>query len=189
MTNNFHVNSDVDILYIPRAQGGRGLKSIQIAYESRIITLNQHLNINMNRNSLMSYIFHAEEQKIRRVANGLLEKYSITPVDNEAPKKIGQRYLKSKSIEKNSLYTNITMHGYIDSQPEKDTNIDHKVSISWTRNRFMKSDFEAYAFAIKEQEISTKFIKAKRAKDNMNITLDSKCRLCKTATEDIIHII
>ena len=53
MTNNFHVNSDVDILYIPRAQGGRGLKSIQIAYESRIITLNQHLNRNMNRNSLM----------------------------------------------------------------------------------------------------------------------------------------
>jgi len=137
----------------------------------------------------MSYIFHAEEQKIRRVANGLLEKYSITPVDNEAPKKIGQRYLKSKSIEKSSLYTNKTMHGYIDRQLEKDTNIDHKVSKSWTRNRFMKSDFEAYAFAIKEQEISTNFIKAKRAKDNMNITLDSKCRLCKTATEDIIHII
>ena len=42
-TNNFHVNSDMDILYIPRAQGGRGLKSIQIAYESRIITLNQHM--------------------------------------------------------------------------------------------------------------------------------------------------
>ena len=55
------------------------------------------------------------------------------------------------------------------------------------RNKFMTSEFEAYAYAIKEQEISTKFIKAKRSNGTSN--LDPKCRLCKNANEDIIHII
>ena len=27
MTGNFHINSDVDCLYIPRSEGGRGLKA------------------------------------------------------------------------------------------------------------------------------------------------------------------
>ena len=52
----------------------------------------------------------------------------------------------------------------------------------------MSSQFEAYAFAIKDQEIST--ITAKRQKGNTSNTMtDAKCRLCKSANEDIIHII
>ena len=54
----------------------------------------------------------------------------------------------------------------------------------------MSSEFEAYAFAIKDQEIATKYIKAKRQKGNTsNTTMDTRCRLCKSANEDIIHII
>ena len=32
MTGNFHINSDVDCLYIPRSEGEMGLKAIQTAY-------------------------------------------------------------------------------------------------------------------------------------------------------------
>ena len=54
----------------------------------------------------------------------------------------------------------------------------------------MSSDFEEYAFVIKDQEIATKYIKAKRQKGNTSNTItDTKCRLCKSANEDIIHII
>ena len=54
----------------------------------------------------------------------------------------------------------------------------------------MSFELKAYAFAIKDQEITTKYIKAKRQKLNTSNTMtDTKCRLCKNANEDIIHII
>ena len=54
----------------------------------------------------------------------------------------------------------------------------------------MSSEFEAYAFAIKDQEIAMKYIKAKWQKGNTSNTItETKCRLCKSANEDIIHII
>ena len=33
MTENFHRNSDIDRLYLPRKMGGRRLKSIKLAYK------------------------------------------------------------------------------------------------------------------------------------------------------------
>ena len=52
----------------------------------------------------------------------------------------------------------------------------------------MSSEFEAYAFAIKNQEIATKYIQAKRQKGNTsNTIMDTISKLCKSATEDIIH--
>ena len=82
------------------------------------------------------------------------------------------------------------MHGYIAKPIENDPKIDQKTSKSWTRNKDMSSEFEAYAFAIKDQEIATKYIKAKRQKGNTsNIIMNTRCRFFKSAIEDIIHII
>ena len=82
------------------------------------------------------------------------------------------------------------MHGYIAKSIENDPKTDYKTAKSWTRNKDMSSEFEAYAFAIKDQEIATKNIKAKRQKGNTSSTImDTRCRLCKSANEDIIHII
>ena len=54
----------------------------------------------------------------------------------------------------------------------------------------MSSEFEPYAFAIKDQEIAAKYIKAKRQKGNTsNTIMNARCRLCKSANEDIIQTI
>ena len=45
MTGNFNRNSDIDRLYLPRRNGGRGLKNVKTLYESRIISINQHLKL------------------------------------------------------------------------------------------------------------------------------------------------
>ena len=39
MTGSLHPNSDVDKLYINREEGGRGLKLVQILFESRVVAL------------------------------------------------------------------------------------------------------------------------------------------------------
>ena len=69
------------------------------------------------------------------------------------------------------------MYGYIAKSLEKDPKIDHKTSKLW----IMSSEFEAYAFAIKEQEIATKYTKAKRQKGNTsNTIMNTRCRLMRT---------
>ena len=54
----------------------------------------------------------------------------------------------------------------------------------------MTSQFEGYLSAISDQELPTKYLLNKRDKDaGKTPTYDTKCRLCKHATEDIPHII
>ena len=50
MTENLNRNSDIDRLYVPRRNGGRGLKNIKTLYESRIISISQYLKLNRKRN-------------------------------------------------------------------------------------------------------------------------------------------
>ena len=71
MTGNFHINSDVDCLYIPRSEGGRGLKAIQTAYEYEIVSLNHHLTRKKDRNQLLSIVCQFEENESGRVADEL----------------------------------------------------------------------------------------------------------------------
>ena len=151
--------------------------------------MNNDLRTNKDKNQLLSIVCQSEENESGRVADELCCKYDITTSQNELPRSVGQKYLKSEYKE-NIFYQRKVMHGYIAKSIENDPKIDHKTSKSWTRNKDMSSEFEAYAFAIKDQEIATKYIKAKRQKGNTSNTItDTKCRLCKSANEDIIHII
>ena len=64
MTENFHINKDVDCLYIPRSEGGRGLKTIQTAYECGIVSVNHHLRRNKDRNQLLSIYVNPKRMKV-----------------------------------------------------------------------------------------------------------------------------
>ena len=94
MKGNFHINSDVNYLYIPRSEGARGLKAIQTAYEFRIVSLNHHLTRSKDRN--LSTVCQSEENENGRVADELCSKYDITASQNELPRSVGQKYLRSK---------------------------------------------------------------------------------------------
>ena len=56
MTGNFHRNSDIDRLYLPRKIGRRGLKSIKLAYECRIISIHQRLLNSTHRNHYLKCV-------------------------------------------------------------------------------------------------------------------------------------
>ena len=125
MTGNFHINSDVDCLYIPRSEGGRGLKAIQTAFECGIVSLNHHLTRNKDRNQLLSIVFQSVENESGRVTGELCCKYDITISQTELPRSVGQRCLRSKYKENTSLYQNKVIHGYIAKSIENDPKIDH----------------------------------------------------------------
>ena len=68
ITGNFHPNSDIDKLYVDRKSGGRGLCSIKIMFESRLVALRQHLTYSKNRNEIMHYIHESETAKTLKSA-------------------------------------------------------------------------------------------------------------------------
>ena len=86
ITDNFNINSDVDCLYIPRSQGGRGLKAIQTAYECGMVSLNHHLTRNKDRNQFLSIVCQSKKNDSGRVADELCCKYDITTSQNELPR-------------------------------------------------------------------------------------------------------
>ena len=102
MTGNFHINSDVDCLYIPRSEGRRGLKAIQTAYECGIVSLDHHLINNKDRNQSLSIVCQSEESESGRVADELCYKYDLccavnTTSHNELTRSAGQKYLTSNT--------------------------------------------------------------------------------------------
>ena len=72
VTGNFRYNCDVDRLYGSRKEGGRGLKMVKEAYESRIISINQHLHQSIQRNPYLMKVGENENKCIVRQAEEFL---------------------------------------------------------------------------------------------------------------------
>ena len=82
MTGNFHCNSDVDRLYASQKEGGQGLKMVKEAYESCIISTNQHLHQSIQRNPYLKKVVENENECIVRQAEEFLSVANITVEEN-----------------------------------------------------------------------------------------------------------
>ena len=190
MTGSFHPNSDVDRIYMSRAKGGRGLRSIRTLYESRIISLRQHLLRNANRNEILGYVRECEQAYIIRVGNELLVNNDITETPDAKPKSLSRKYARAKAKEHEQQYIKKKMHGYYYRKLQQNDKIDISVSQQRSRTKQITSQFEGYLGAIQDQEIPTKFLVHKRQIDSgQSPTTNNKCRLCKINIEDVNHII
>lgn len=183
MNSCFHPNSDVDRLYVTRFNGGRGLKSIQNMFEGRIISLKLHLERNRNRNNIMNYIYENEQNNANRVGQSLIDDQQLRIDNDTKPRSAARQYIKSVQKQKSTNYEAKVVHGYIQRKAKTDPSIDSTQSQKWLQDKYLSSHFVSYACAIQEQEIPTKYLISKR-----NNTHDNKCRLCKVAVEDIIHV-
>ena len=96
MTGNFHKIIDGDCLDLPGSEGDCGLKSIQIPYECRLLSLNHHPAKNTDRNQLLLFTFQTEENESERVACERRSKHNSIISKNETPRRVGQKYLKSR---------------------------------------------------------------------------------------------
>ena len=63
MTENFNRDSDIGRLYLTHRNGGRGLKNDK-TYESRIISISQHLKLNREHNKYLREVVAHEEDKL-----------------------------------------------------------------------------------------------------------------------------
>ncbi|XP_052833275.1 uncharacterized protein LOC106878562 [Octopus bimaculoides] len=189
-THNFHINNDIDRLYLKRKLGSRCLTSIQNAFECRIISLRQHLLTTKCRSASLDQVSIHDSVSIIRLRRQLLEQHSLSDNLEYMPNEVTRFYCNVSSDERMSLYEQKTMHGYVNRKLRDDSNIDHQSSLSWTNSQITTSHLEEYVFAVQGQEISTKYLMHKRDRDaGKAIKCDNRCRLRRVHTEDITHII
>ena len=109
MTGNFHRNGDVGRLHIPRSEGGRGLKSTVRMYESRIVSVVQHFELNKSHNTSLQFVVEQELNNIIRLKEKLLANYQIEKLPlghDEVAKTFLYSHIKKYSPDKKIALTN-----------------------------------------------------------------------------------
>ena len=190
MTGNFHPNGDIDKLYLPRVQGGRGLKMVARMFESRVITIGQYLTQRSHHNEISKFIYETELPNMIRLQHNLLATYNIYHDISSIPKKLSKQYMNADLAAQKERYLSKVMHGFYERKIQNDIQIDKQLSYVWRKEKYVSSEIENYHSTIQDQELSTKHLKNKRAVDNRKTPdCNNKCRLCTTNVEDISHII
>ena len=95
MTGNFNRNSDIDRLYLPCRNGCIGLKNVKTLYESRIISISQHLKLKRERNKYLREVVAHEKDKIIRVAHEV-NKHNIAN-QNKFPKYLSKTFTEKQN--------------------------------------------------------------------------------------------
>ena len=111
MTGNFHPNGDVDRLYIPRSERGRGLKSIVCMYDSRTLSVAQHLELNKSHNTGLQFVAEQEENDIVQLKKKFLGNYEIGWEENTTPKNLSKVFIKADIESQRKRYNAKVMHG------------------------------------------------------------------------------
>ena len=73
---------------------GRGLKSIKLAKECRVITICQHLLNGTHKNNYLKCVTEHEQDKIMRVGKKLFDRFEIEDNRTLTPKETSQKYLR-----------------------------------------------------------------------------------------------
>ena len=95
MPGKFHPNGGVARLFIARSGGGRGLKSIASMYESRTVSVMQHLELDKSHNTSLQFVAEQEQNDVIRLTEKLLGNDQIECEENTTPKKISRVFIEA----------------------------------------------------------------------------------------------
>ena len=174
MTGNFHLNGDADRLYIPRSEGGRGLKSIVRMYKSGIASVVQHLKLNKSYNTSLQFAVEQELDNIIRLKEKLLGNYEIECGENTTLKKLSKVFIKVDTESQRKRYDGKVMHGHYEKK-EQNRGKNRPLSFIWNKDCYVTFECENYLSTIQDQELPIKHLRYKRVLDKGNIP-NRRCR-------------
>ena len=163
MHNALHPRSNVDRLYIPRGEGGRGL-------------LNVEDTVNLAKLRLQEYVKMSDERLVS-AARGADE-----ATNWEAAVESKHEFKKRTKHERQSNWKAKILHGQFIRQTE---HLADEQQWLWVKDGTLKRETESLIMAAQEQAIRTNLIKAKIDKTQQ----ESKCRICGQSDESVSHIL
>ena len=108
MSGSFHPNSDADRLYFCRRDGGRGIRAIRTMYESRIISIRQHLRNIKDKSEIHEYVYESEANNIVRVGYELLQRSEMEDNIKEKPRTVSKTFsTKEQNLKRKKYSSNL----------------------------------------------------------------------------------
>ena len=83
MTGNIHCNSDVNRLYLKRAESGRGQKRFEQMFISKIVSLKRHIAQDRDKNHYLENVYEDEKERIVRLGEEYENMYLEELTDQE----------------------------------------------------------------------------------------------------------
>ena len=189
-----HPKADVQRMYLPRKEGGRGLLMLEKSYKNATIGLNKYLQ--SLRDPLMEIVKNHDETKGRHSIQKEALKY-LSELDlvvgndnNESePACVLAKQLKDKVkrsyMEKlKEIWENKPLHGQYPKRLQQ-KHVDLELTHLWLKSPDLKSETEGFIIAAQDQSILTNQYK----KNVLKIGSNSKCRLCNEFDETVDHIV
>jgi hypothetical protein len=169
-----HPKADVDRLYVPRNQGGRGVMQLEAAHAVEITNLAEYID---RKEDPLIQMVRTHQHKIN---SAMLQtaRYIKTEVQRET------RKLKNSITEKTKeKWHGKRMHGqWPRSLDEKLMDVEQ--SYRWLKCGDLKGETESTIVAAQDQAINTNYVKNRILKEE----IESKCSLCKQHEETIDHL-
>ena len=193
MEKMHHPKADVDRLYLPRAEGGRGLAQLELTFKTTTIGLDTYLT--STEDPLLLLVKHHEHRKklfsIKKEAAKFKQELNlpeITPTENEATTKYARRVkVKAKQhgqLQMHKTWEEKAMHGKYPKRI-KDADVDQVKTNKWLKAHGLKAETEGLIIAAQDQSLATRSFHHRIIKDGT----DPQCRICGKHEESIDHII
>ena len=142
MAGVFHQKRDVDRLYLPRKEGGRGLIAVEDC-------------VRMEEKSLLKYVMGNKESLIGVLKEGL--------EDREGAREYKKRVMKERAGKLKGKQ----IHGRIIGDMEK---VGDKESWQWLQGGYITKSMEGFIMAAQEQALRTRWFRAKIQKEDVSPT-------------------
>ena len=188
MANMHHPKADVDRIYLPRTEGGRGLCQIETTFKTTTIGLDTYLH--HSQDPLLKIVkehdstIHSKATKFRREIGRpeteLETNDSVTIHAKKTKKKAKEQALEQM---KNN-WQDKPLHGQYPKRVN-DADVDKEQTHKWLRSSGLKAETEGFIIAAQDQCLKTNNYRNKILKDGTN----PMCRICNKHPETIDHLV
>ena len=189
INNSLHRRSDVDRIYLKRSKGGRGLRNIEDEFLSKSVALTQHLISIKENNEFAKCVLNHEKENLVKLDDMIRKDLNIEIDDNV---KSYSEIVKNKlQIIKEKSWMNKPVHGYfLKTLNRIESDIDKTKTWKWLQSNTLTSEVESYIVSLQDQEVNTREARKRHERDiTKKQSMNSKCRLCLNAEENLQHIL
>lgn len=192
MYSMHHPKADIERLYLPRREGGRGLLQLELSYKLTTIGLDKYLSEKDDIYIKAVHQHENEKKKYSVVKEARKYKKDIVETEvgdndgtlTERVRKFKQHVKKHYHEEMQQRWQDKPMHGQYAARLKKaDTDID--CTNNWLRSSQLKGETEGFIIAAQDQSLVTRLYQHQIVKDGT----DPKCRLCNQYMESVDHIV
>ena len=188
-----HPKADVDRLYLPRREGGRGLIQLELSYKTSTVGMKHYLCFS-NDWMLQLVLQHESTKKLHSIlkeGEKFERELNVDPIveeqDLQATKIAKKAKINAKKKGQDILterWSQKSLHGqYLTRSRQAD--VDKVATHQWLRSSGLKAETEGFILAAQDQSLSTRNYQANVLKNGA----DPKCRFCDQYTETIDHLI